>query len=336
MLRFELFTVLIAFTALALLVPAAGLAAGPAGKEGPAKTCFDNIDNDGDGLIDIDDPDCAGKGGDGDPAPPDNIRARFSANNNAESVPIDADVTGDGVDCDDSTGLFDYVNPNDAGCPLAPQPEPLVDRPIDRSNLSTEGVWWLEIKRAEANLDAGDRDQDGTTDEILVDRWAVIDFTGAFVPGSGQNYTGSLDPSCPDLDAAYNNPDYETDGGPAVDHKSNETRCPNSDDHVVLSIRTERAVDLFSLLDGDILLEHFRVNVPGPPTQSGSRLWRPLYSFSYGAWEKETVDADNIIIRTKSPHEADLIEDGKGPVSKRIVGTYNLPVEITLKRVPAP
>ena len=86
--------------------------------------------------------------------------------------------------------------------------------------------------------------------------------------------------------------------------------------------------------------------------EEGNRWWEPRFRIDHGQWQKETPDPigkpDVIILRSipepcnrEKPsdppcqHLADLIDlIANGPLSKRIVATYDMPVEIEIKRIP--
>ena len=314
---------LFAFAAVALLIPQAAEGAKQPKEQG--KHCSNGVDDDQDGLIDGADPDCQKGNSDGDPVP-DNVRAFFHPyHSDGSPTTIQGDTTCIDTDNDPERDEWHYVHETDSGCAMSPE--------IHRGSLDQEGRWRLQIQTGQ------------TIDPIVVDRWAVVRFPAPDSVNSA--YTGSLeDPSCPNLDVfIFEDPKYQdddgdgvaNDGGVPVTHTGIDPSC--TVDNNVIVMRTE--APLFDLPDGPVVFfSHFFIaKEPSDPDNGldGGRFWPPRFMLNYyDAWEKQTLSADNVVLRTTGDHLAELVEHKNGPVSKRIVGTYRLPVEVELKRVPVP
>ena len=284
-----------------------------------------------------------GKGGGGGNSIPDgpSVRAFFHANQeDLTPTALQSDVAGSlsivpptAVVCTDPAPDFDdqhYTDPTDVDC------LPIMDPAIVRSNLLFSSGAWRFFIEGEAE-----------TDEVVIDRWASLKFDPAeVIPNDKYQGSFELTGNCPNLDDfLYNDPALQedpnnlgvaNDGGIPVS-------APNVDvdacvDNVVIGIGTDSKLPIFDIDDGDVKIG-LGIWAPTPPASElggTGRFWEPRFALDYGTWKKEsTLDPDVVVLRSTGSHEADLVEAGNGPASKRRVATFgNLPVEITIKRVP--
>ena len=256
----------------------------------------------------------------------------------------------------DDEGAYDYWDPGDTVCNPPGSGVPQVGSNI----INNQGNWdmWMPpagLAADNANAPEGEK--------VVIKRWTAFDFTDLI--GVNLNCQGEIKEvpvdGCLDLDKLlYNDDKY---GGPSgeglvvFDPDTGGLDVLPCQDNLVIHLRTDFTVSLFDLPDEALVDVELRIMAPTDPpvkkgAEEGDRWWEPRFRIDHGQWQKTTPDPINkpdvIVLHSirqpcdandpsgpKCHHLADLIDlIASGPLSRRIVATYDMPVEIEITRIP--
>ena len=310
-----------------------------------------------------------GGGGGGDDTDTNNdlVRADFrQVHADGSDTAIQSDLEGLGDQCCDpefdpeNVTYYDYWDPDDTFC-TDQSGEPQIGSNI--INNFGQGNWDMWIPPADLAADNANADvmtgEDG--EDVVIERWTAFNFTGRLIE-KNLNYGGEMVPAdgCLNLDdLLYNDVKYGDppgEGGVDFNGLLDSLAC---EDNLVIRLRTDFTDSLFDLPDGPVGVE-LRIMAPSDPpvkngAEEGNRWWEPRFRLDHGQLQKEKdpTKPDVIVLRSipqlcdpnddpnapESPkcHFADLIDlIANGPLSRRIVATYDMPVEIEIKRIIIP
>ena len=301
-----------------------------------------------------------GHGGGGDDTDTNNalVRAAFRQEHTVDgsSTAIQSDILGnllvDQCDVDDE-GAYDYWDPDDTVCnPPEIPPEsklPQIGFNIINHINHNWDMWIPPADKAAENANAPE------SEDVVIKRWTAFDFTDLI--GVNANYRGEIQDvpvdGCLDLDKLlYDDDKYRDPPGEGkvfFDPDTGGLDLSPCRDNLVIRLRTDFTISLFDLPDEALVDVELNIMAPGDPpvkngAEEGNRWWEPRFRLDHGQLQKEKdpTKPDVIVLRSipqpcadpPCQHLADLIDlIANGPLSKRIVATYDMPVEIEIKRI---